>query len=178
MIEEAARRRNIPLDSSSRHPRYTFAEGFFTLQVDDARAEVVLRNYESEVVHIPADVEAVLDVVDAERRRIFDRAFDGRRFLEKIRRHYLTVLTRESGKDGDPLPIRRITQRLGKNEKGFRTDEFAADLARLIRDGPHEIDGRTLELQHTKDDHQGMLLPGLAARGFFGFLLFRERTST
>ena len=72
------------------------------------------------------------------------------------------------------MPIRRITHRLGKNEKGFHTDEFLVDLSRLAEEGPLQVDDVKVDLQQTKDTTQGMLLHGVASSGYVGFIVFRK----
>ncbi len=86
----------------------------------------------------------------------------------------MAVIKNEKISDGSSVPIRHITRRLGKNEKGFRTDEFLIDLSRLVEQGATEVDGRQFELQQTKNTEQGMLLHGAAGRGYIGFILFKK----
>lgn len=173
-IEEACSIADVPLDRTSRHPRYTFSDGFFQLDIDDRRGTARLSDYEGRLDEFPADVEAAVEAVDRERKRIFARAFDPHKFLKKLRHQYLAVTRSENQTDGTSVPIRSITYRLGKNEKGFRTDEFLVDLSRLVENGPLEIEGYRLDLQHTKDTNQGMLLYGAAGRGYVGFIVFKK----
>jgi hypothetical protein len=173
-IERACSEKNIPLDLDSRHPRYTFEHGFFMLEVQEQKLLARLSDLEGDLDQLPPDVEAVTIAVQREDKRVFGRPFDGAKFLKKLRHHYLAVLKKESQSDGASLPLRRITARLGKNEKGFRTDEFLVDLSRLVDKGPLEIDGVRLDLQQTKDTHQGMLLHGLAGGGYVGFVTFKK----
>lgn len=86
----------------------------------------------------------------------------------------MAIIKKENWSDGYSIPIRRITHRLGKNEKGFRTDVFIIQLSRLIEKGPTEIDGRRLDLQQTKDTNQGIHLHGIAGRGYIGYITFKE----
>lgn len=133
-----------------------------------------LSDNEGRLAEHPADVQAVVETVQKETQRIFGRAFNGSRFLKSLRAQYKAVLKKENQADGASMPIRQITKRLGKNVKGFRTDEFLVDLSRLAEKGPFEVDGRRLDLQQTKDTNQGMLLHGAAARGYIGFIVFKE----
>lgn len=165
---------NPSLDRTSRHPRYTFEGGFFQLDVDDKKGIAHLSDYEGKLDEFPADIGAVIDAVQREHKRIFGRTFDGKKFLSKLRSQYLAVVKKEKVSDGDSIPIRHITRRLGKNQKRFRTDEFLVDLSRLVEKGPTEIKGRKLDLQQTRDTNQGMLLLGAAGRGYIGFILFKE----
>ena len=173
-LEEACKGADVSLDRTSRHPRYTFVDGFFQLDIDDRRGTARLSDYEGRLDEFPADVEAAVEVVERERKRVFARTFDPNKFLKKLHHQYLAVTRSENQAEGASVPIRSITHRLGKNEKGFRTDEFLVDLSRLVESGPLEIDGHRLDLQHTKDTNQGMLLYGAAARGYVGFIVFRR----
>jgi hypothetical protein len=173
-IEEAFRDVVPKIDRNSQHPRYYFGEGFFQLQVDDKRQTAKLSDNEGLLGEVSADPGAVVELVRQEYSRVFERPYEPRKVLSKLRHQYLSVLKRSDQPDGTVVPIRTITQRLGKNEKGFRTDEFLFDLSRLVNDNFTEIDGMKLDLQQTKDTNQGMLLHGLAGRGYVGFITFRK----
>ena len=173
-FEESCRKANLPLDSDSRHPRYNLNDGFFRLEIDEKKRIARLSNNEGRLAELPADVSAVAGTIQREYKRIFERPFDGKKFLKRLRKEYIAILKKEKQEDGVSIPIRHITRRLGKNVKGFRTDEFLVDLSRLVGGGPFEIDGRRLDLQQTKDTNQGMLLHGAAGRGYIGFIIFKE----
>ncbi len=174
LLDDACREAGLAIDADSRHPRYYFYGKFFTLEVSEQTQQARLSDHEGRLAELPADVPAIVEAVVREHRRVFGRKLIGKVFLRKLRGHYLAVLRREGQGDGDTVPIRNITRRLGKNEKGFRTDEFLVDLSRLVEQGPLEIDGRRLDLQQTKDTSQGMLLHGAAGRGYVGFVVFRK----
>ena len=173
-LEEACREANVSLDSDSPHPRYTLANKFFHLEIDDRKKTARLSDHEGRLAELPADVDAVVETILREHKRNFDRPFDGKKFLKRLRMQYKAIVKKQNQQDGASIPIRHITQRLGKNVKGFRTDEFLVDLSRLAEKGPLEIDGRRLDLQQTKDTNQGMLLHGAAGRGYVGFIVFKE----
>jgi len=173
-LERACAESNLQIDRTSREPHYTFQNGFLELDVDTGKYLAHLKDREAKLATVPADIGAVVEVVTAEYKRLFGRQFDGEKFLQKLRSNYQAVLKKENLRDGDVLPIRRITHRLGKNEKGFHTDEFLLDLSRLAEEGPLQIDGMKLDLQQTKDTNQGMLLHGVASRGYIGFIVFRK----
>ena len=174
-LEKACDVASLPLDRSSRHPKYTFADGYFRLEVNDRKGTARLAGNEGRLEELSADVEAVVDVVKREYQRLFDRAFDGRTFWYQLRDHYTAIIKKESKRDGEGVPIRQVTRRMGKSVKGFRTDEFLVDLSRLIAEGPLTVDAVQLDLQQTKDTSQGVFLPGAAGRGgYIGFLLFRK----
>lgn len=173
-LERACAGSNLPLDRTSREPHYKFQDGFLELDIDAGKHLAHLKDREAKLASLPADIGAVVDAVRTEDERLFHREFDGERFLRKLRSNYLAVIKKEGLKDGEALPIRRITQRLGKNEKGFRTDEFLVDMSRLAAQGPLQVDDVKLDLQQTKDTNQGMLLHGVASRGYIGFIVFRK----
>lgn len=173
-LEEACRDANLPLDKDSTHPHYKFEKGFFQLNIDEIKKTARLSDYESRrLCELPADIGAIVEVVQREHKRVFERPFDGRSFVKKLRSHYLAILKKDKLKDGSSISIRQITRRLGKNEKNFRSDEFLIDLSRLVEQGITEIEGKRLELQQSKDISQGMLLHGAAGRGYVGFILFK-----
>lgn len=173
-LEHACAESDLEIDRTSREPRYTFQNGFIELDVDKGKHLAHVKDREAKLATVPADIGAVIEVVTAEQQRLFGRPFDGEKFLRKLRSNYQAVLKKEGLGDGEVLPIRRITHRLGKNEKGFHTDEFLIDLSRLAEQGPLEIDGMKLDLQQTKDTNQGMLLQGVASHGYIGFIMFRK----
>lgn len=173
-LEKACQATTLQLDQDSRHPRYKFDKGFFQLDIDDQKKTASLSNYESsKMVEFPADIGAIVEVVQREHKRIFGRPFDGKKFLKKLLAQYSAILKKDKLSDGSTIPIRNITQRLGKNESGFRTDEFLIDLSRLVEQGPIEIDGCRLELQQTKETNQGMLLH-IEQKRYIGFMFFKK----
>src|SRR5262249_18391972 len=152
----ACRAANLPLDSDSRHPRYSLEHKFFQIEIDDQRRIARLSNREREgrLAELPADVGAVVDAIQREHTRVFGRSFDGKKFLKQLRTQYLAILKKEKLSEGASVPIRHITRRLGKNIRGFRPDEFLVDLSRLVERGPTQVDGWQLDLQQTKDTNQ------------------------
>jgi hypothetical protein len=158
-LEDACRTANLLLDRDSAHPIYKFEKGFFQLRIDDHKKTARLSDYESpKLCDLPADIGAIVEVVQREQKRVFGRKFDAKAFLKKLRKQYLEVLKMEKLSDGSSIPIRHITRRLGKKEKGFRTDEFLIDISRLVEQSLIEIDGKKLEFAQTKDINQGLLL--------------------
>lgn len=174
LFEEACKEAGISIESDSRHPRYNLERGFFRLEIDDKKHSARLSDHEGRLADIPADIGAILEIIQREHKRVFGRSFNGAKFLKSMRAQYKAILKKEKQPDGSSIPIRLITRRLGKNIKGFRTDEFLVDISRLAEGGPLEIEGRRLDLQQTKDTNQGMLLHGNAARGYVGFVIFKE----
>jgi hypothetical protein len=171
-MENACQSVGLLLDPDSRHPTYTLEQRFFQLYVDERKWTARLSDYESRLAELPADVGALVEVLLKEHKRIFGRPFNGPKFLKGLRSAYVAVLKKKKLSDGTSIPIRDIARRLGEKHKGFRTDEFLIDLSRLVEQGPLEVDGYKLDLQHTKDTKEGMLLHGYAGRGYIGFVVF------
>ena len=174
LLSDACIAASLNLDMTSRHPKYTMESGFLSLDIQEPRGVARLSDHEGRLAEIPADVPAVVELLAREHRRLFGRPFNGPKILRTLRGQYKAVVKKDGLSDGDSVPIRHLTRRLGKNVKGFRTDEFLVDLSRLATEGPFEIEGRRLEVQHTKDTDQGMLLIG---GGYVGFIMFREAQS-
>ena len=174
LLEEACRSANLVLDSSSPHPRYGLENGFFRLEIDERKRTARLSDHECRLADLPADIQAVVETIRREHKRVFGRTYNGSKFLKTLRSQYKAIIKKENLQDGTSVPIRHITRRLGKNAKGFRTDEFLIDLSRLAEKGPFEIEGRRVDLQQTKDTNQGMLLHGASTRGYIGFIVFKE----
>ncbi len=176
LFDEACKASNITLDKNSPHPKYSVKNGFFKIEINENKRTAKISNLEGKLAELPADLEAVIEIIRIEYRRVFDRRFHGPNFLKKIRAQYKKIIEREHLSDGASVPIREITKNLKKRDKEFRMDEFVADLSALAEKGPHEVDGKFIDLQQTKDTRQGVLLAGAASRGYIGFIIFKETT--
>ena len=173
-IEKLAERENLALDRTSRHPKYTFKDGFITLLIDEAKRVAKVSNYEGKLPDVPADIVTIGEVLKSEEKRLFARKFEGTKFLQKLRAVYLSILKKEKRPDGDPVPLRTIARKLASNDSKFRRDEFLIDLSKLAVEGPAEVSGRRFEFQQTSDANQGMLLYGPASRGMVNLLIFTK----
>lgn len=177
-IENLAEREDLALDRTSRHPKYTFKNGFITLLVDESKRVARISNYEeAKRKDIPLDIESIGAELKSEEARLFARKFEGVKFLQKLRTTYLSILKKGKRTDHDPVPIRAIVRKMASNDTKFRRDEFLIDLSRLVVEGPAEISGFKFELQQTSDASQGMLLYGPASRGMINLLIFTKTTT-
>lgn len=169
----AAREVGIQIDSTSRHPGYTFSQGFLRLEMDERNftAKVVPRDGEEIVVGL--DLSLVVETLRSEHARLFQRDLDAQSFLRSLYTAYAAVLRAETRPDGDEVPLRRVTNRLAKNLNRFAADEFNVDLSRLVQKGDLVVDGKRVHLNHTRDRRQGMLLHGLESGGYVGFISFK-----
>ena len=175
-IEKLAEREDLALDRTSRHPKYTFKDGFIALLVDESKRVARISNYESKMGEVPLDIESIGAVMKSEEARLFARKFEGVKFLQKLRATYLAILKKEKRPDGSPVPIKAISRKMASNDAKFRRDEFLIDLSRLAVEGPAESSGFKFELQQTSDASQGMLLYGPASRGMINLLIFTKTT--
>ena len=173
----AARNTGLELDESSRHPMYTFKQGFIRVEVEDRALAATVRPRDGKPNRIGMDVDAVVELVASEISRIFGRKFDEtdqENFLKRLHTAYQAVIKYEKRQYGDELPLRRVTNRLSKNQKTFSADEFNVNLAELLRSGQPEFNGHRLHVSQTRNTSQGMLLHGFEQGGYVGFISFKE----
>lgn len=176
VFDEACKAARITLDTNSPHPKYGIRNGFFKVEINESTRVAKISDLEGKLAELPADVEAVVEKIRIEYTRVFGRGFHGPNFFKKIRAQYKKIIEREHLSDGASVPIREITKNLKKKDREFRMDEFVADLSVLAEKGPHEVEGKVIDLQQTKDTRQGILLAGAASRGYIGFIIFKETT--
>jgi hypothetical protein len=120
------------------------------------------------------DVDYVVGKLRGEISRLFHRDFDAGSFLRSLFTAYQAVIRAEKRPDGDAVPLRRVSNRLAKNVNRFMADEFNVDLARVVKEGHVDVEGRRLHLDHTRNIRQGMLLHGLEEGGYVGFISFKR----
>ena len=173
---KAARDAGLEIDSTSRHPLYTFRQGFVQVEVSEAYHTATLRPRDGDETVVGLDIPPLVETLTKLIARIFDRPFQPDAFLRTIHTAYTAIIRAEKRPVGDAVPLRRVTSRLSKNLNRFAGDEFNFDLARLIRSGHLVIDGQRLHLDHTRYARQGMLLHGLEQGGYVGFVSFKEET--
>lgn len=175
-MERAAKAAGLPLNmEQSRHPEYYFHGRYFKLRVDDSKRRARLSTSEGDLgAAIPADVGAVLEKVASEERRVFGRKVVARPFMAVLRKAYMAEVKAAGESVGASIPIRRVMKRLQRAQRGFRRDEFLADLGRLVHEDRTAIDGYVMDLQQIKSPSEGVLLPGLEDRGYVGYIIFRK----
>ncbi len=173
----AVRQAGLEIDESSRHPVYTFRQGFIRVEVEERALAATVLPRDGKRNRIGMDVDAVVALVGSEISRLFVRKFeatDQRAFLKRLLTAYQAVIKNEQRQYGEELPLRRVTNRLSKNQKTFSADEFNVDLAKLLKAGQPELDGQRLHLSQTRNTSQGMLLHGFEQGGYVGFISFKE----
>jgi hypothetical protein len=176
-MEKLSERLNLPLDKiQSRHPKYYFRDGFLVVEIIENKRLARISTYEGKLAELPADIAAMEERLAKEDQRLFNRKFEGKKFLKALRTAYLAILKKSHRKDGEEVPLRQIMTELAKGNSGFKRDEFVLDLSRLTESGPSSFDGMKFQLQQTKDSSQGVLLYGPSARGMVNLLIFRKET--
>ena len=178
-IERLANAKEIVIDRKSRHPRYFFGkDGFLEARVDDQKVSATISSREGKITTLPADPEAILEIVTAELKRLFEREFNGIQFLANMRKAYLAgIKLIKDAQDGDPIPLREIYKLMAKEAKGYKRDEFLIDLSTLVDRGPSETSGYKFNLQQTKDTQEGVLLLGAAGSGMVSLMVFKKSNS-
>src|SRR5262249_7394984 len=132
---KAIREAGIEPDKTSRHPHYTFRQGFIRLEVDDRGFIARLIPRDGEEILVGLDIDPVVDRIVAEEARLFRRQFQPEQLLKSIYTAYLASLKAENRPEGEEVPLRRVTNRLAKNLNRFAADEFNVDLSQLVKSG-------------------------------------------
>ena len=180
-IDRLAQEAALSLDRSrSRHPRYYFgSHGFVEVQVNDSRQLARIHTREGRLHEIPADAPAVIEMVQNEVKRLFERKLYHRRFLGDLHSAYREMLKKSKAREGDPLRIRDVFDVLKRRKRyqNYRSDEFLVDLSCLVEQGLGTTGGYQFDLQQTKDTESGMLLLGSAGQGMVNLVTFRKQES-
>jgi hypothetical protein len=164
----------ISPDKTSRHPKYTFREGFIRLDIDDRAFTAKISPRDGQEIMVGMDVPVVVQKLVAEEARLFRRQFQADQLLRSVHTAYTACLKAERAGDGEEVPLRRLVNRLAKNLNRFAADEFNVDFAQLIKSGKVVIDGLRMHLNHTRHARVGMLLHGLEEGGYVGFVSFKR----
>lgn len=173
-FERSCAESGIDIDRTSRHPKYKVCNSFIEVEVIEHAQEIKIFNRENIIALVPCDMSSVIQTILMNKKRLFERKFNPKDFLKKLMSNYSYLIKKEKMPESSSLPIRKITRRMGKNVKGFKTDEFLIDLSKLLKEPELNVNGYTLDLQHTKDDRMGMLLHGYEHRGYVGFIVFKK----
>ncbi len=171
---EALLAAGMPVDPSSRHPYYTVKDGFIHIEVDAKELIAKVTPRDGDTLLVALDVASLTNTVRSAVERLFGRAFDAGGFLQRLYVTYRDLLQAEGRPDGDAVPIRRVAGGLTRGAGRRSVDQFNVDLAALLQSRCTSVDGVCLQVQHTRDSKQGMLLYGLEQGGYAGLLSFRR----
>lgn len=173
----ALEERSIEPERGSRHPTYTFMDGFLSVHLDERKLAVRLATRNTTPVMLPLDPVAVADEVVTTRERLLGREFDADSFLQGLLAAYEATSDEAGVPSGEEQRLPTVLDRYGKDHDR-PGDEVLIDLGRLLRQGTPEHEGRRLRLGHTRRDKDGVLVPGFEAGGYLGFIAFRYEGDT
>ena len=164
----------IELDSTSRDPKYTVAARYITATFDKTKPAAHVQVRGEKRRSVPPDPRGVANKVAEEHARLFGREVDPQRTLDRLENGWRKARGDNSRAS---VPIKQVLKALAKDEEGFVRDEFIIDIANLLKDSGSSTHSKGLKLDHTRDDKQGVLLPGLESRGYFGYVSFETDRS-
>jgi len=177
LFQTACEEAGLVIDESSIHPRYSFYDGFFTVEINESKGVAVIRDRMAKLHELPCDISEITALLKEEHKRVFLRPFDPGRFLKKLFKYYSDQIRKEKKSMGDPVAIAGIINAFKAKDRSFKTDEFLYDLSRLAEGGIQQTDGHLLDFQHTKDTESGILLYKHESGGYIGYILFRRSTN-
>jgi len=171
---DAVRDAGIDIDSESRDPKYFFKQGFIEVAINDRTYTAKITPRDGKPIELGLDIEPVVKELNKEIKRLFERPFNANTFLRLLFNAYSAVIRADDNRrDGDMVPIRRITHRLSKNSKNFSSDLFNIDLGKLLQLSHLEFKGRKMQLNNTRNPREGMLIHGHELGGYYGFIGFQ-----
>ena len=138
----AVRAAGLEIDPTSRHPLYTFMRGFIRLEVEDRKFTAEITPRDGESIELGLDIDPLVERLKQEIDRLFNKPHNPQTLLRSIYTAYKAALRVEKKREGDEVPLRRLTNRLSKNLNNFAADEFNVQLSQLVASGDLEVDGR------------------------------------
>lgn len=170
-LPAALEARGITLDASSRSPKFTVERSFVVATIDRKGRQAIVQTRGGKKERVAVDADVLADHIAASWQRCFERTTDLAAVARRVRDAWTTL-----AKPGKPrVSVPALLAELGAHDKQFALDEFAVDLSRLVSSGPGSVpEAASLRLDHTKNDAEGLLLPGLEQRGYFGYVSFYE----
>lgn len=177
LFPDAVREAGIEIDSTSRHPKYTFKQGFIEIEVDDRAYTATILPRDGNKITLGLDIDPMVSRLSGLVDRLFNRTYPSswpKGFLKTLFNAYTAVARSEDRPPGDDIPLRRVTNRLSKNLNKFAPDEFNVDLAEVIKRDLLRYANYQIDLQHTRFPRQGMLLHGLEDGGYLGLISFKK----
>ncbi|HEU5149556.1 MAG TPA: hypothetical protein VFU19_03610 [Iamia sp.] len=163
--------RGVSLDASSRSPKFTVERSFLVATIDRKTRQATVQTRGGKKEKVAVDADLLADNIAAAWRRCFDRPTDLPALARRLHDAWKSLARPEATRVSMPS----LVNELRKRDKDFSVDEFAVDLARLVTSGPGAVaEAEHLHLDHTKNDAEGLLLPGLEQSGYFGYITFDE----
>lgn len=174
LFDKALSGKGVLLDANSRHPEYAIADGFIKIHIDERQRTATVSNYEAIVKKMPAEIRTLVDFLVDEKKRLFERPFDGTTVFNMFLDAYLAIVRTASGSDSGPVPIRDIFVFILKSNKEYSKDTLLLDFSRLLQQIPDHKTQYTMHVQQTKDAKSGVLAYHAENRGYIGYLQFHK----
>lgn len=167
-LPQAFEQSGLHLDPQSRHPRYTFDNQLLQLTIEPKRYQATMQPRNGKSSTLSLNQAVLVEAVKAERHRLLDRDFDADQVVKQIADAIESIRRSSPERAKGPVGYRDLIAALGK-KADFKEDEFAVDLGRLVNS--EAVAGRpAVRLQPTRTPKNGLLVPGLEDRGYFGFI--------
>ncbi len=173
-LSSALEKFGLKLDEFANYPRLSICQGYIKFEIWERKRRGVLKAYDRKISELKLDIEKVAAAINKEDKRLFLGERDTNKILGELWEAYKVLIKRESSLLGSSIPINSIIKEISKKRSKFRLDEYIIDLTLLVEKGPYEIEGYKVDFQHTRDKKNGIILQCDLARGYIGYVLFRE----
>jgi|GEM_PF-2983150 len=173
-LSSALEKYGLKLDEFANYPRLSICQGYIKFEIWERNRRGVLKAYDRKISELKLDIEKAAAAINKEYKRLFLGERDTNKILGELWEAYKKIIEREDAPIGSSIPITSVLKEISKNRKNFRLDEYIVDLTRLVESGPYVIEGLKIDFQHTRDTKKGIILQGDLARGYIGYVLFRE----
>jgi hypothetical protein len=91
-FEKACNDMGLDIDRTSRHPHYKVCQGFLEVEVLESSEEIRISDREGTLQKIPCDIGALIENLQQENKRIFQRKVKPQDFLNRLYKEYKTIL--------------------------------------------------------------------------------------
>lgn len=153
------------------YPRLTI-DGLIRIQVDKNRNAASVNGKKTASLSIPF----VMEVVEDEHKRLWNRPFDRESLLSSLNAAYLEACQRRHVPEGEYVPLRELQQILQIADPKYGADLFAADLSRLM-ESPGPGTDSAIELASVRDTKEAVFIYNRESRNgrYVGLISFRRR---
>ena len=174
LFPKACEKSKIIIDSNSRHPEYKIHK-FIQTSVDEQNLTVRIKPRDGNSAHMPLDINSIVKHLQSEIKRLFITKRGSKTFLKGLKAAYYRVIRKEKMNKGVPVKIHLVIKEFLCKNKKYGRDEFNIDLSVRIQSKDTIIDDVRLNLGHTRNSNQGILLYNLEQNGYVGFINFKPR---
>jgi hypothetical protein len=171
LLEEAFLKSGLELDKTSRHPQYSVFDSLLQIEIEENNCLASIRSLSGKTFTCPADVNSVSAMAKKHYQRLTNLRFEPQDFLQKLHSAYQKA--RLEKENMSFIPIKKVFSHFDR--KKYAMDEFTLDFSRLLQSGIKKIDEEYLEIQHCKDENQGIMLYGISPRLLIGAICFKGK---